>query len=252
MLTFRSRSHSFMSNSSAGTISLTVFLIFSLNNGCTYFRQAFKKAEPPAAISQTDSNDALPVLNLEPDIYEAEIVETISDGDESSETKTFIARNGAKRLTIFSFGEDAAISSLEIGANEKFLISYKDQTFAKLKNGAPAFPSGDSLEDFLTNEWLSQKSFAAFEKLEAENGLARFRVRLKEAESESSSAIIYVDEKLHLPVKQEFFTDENSPPVYVMKLQNIKLETEPKHFEVPSGFREISPVEFQELIESSK
>jgi hypothetical protein len=89
-----------------------------------------------------------------------------------------------------------------------------------------------------------------FENLGAENGLTKYRVRLKDMPKDASETLIYIDENLKIPVKQEFYTinGEQKILVFSMELRNLKLQTDDKLFELPKDYRKVSSNEFQKAI----
>ena len=61
--------------------------------------------------------------------------------------------------------------------------------------------------------------------------------------------MIYVDESLGLPVKQEFFSINGNQRTleYSVELTNIRREIDTGVFEIPPGFRQTSIDEFRKL-----
>jgi hypothetical protein len=101
----------------------------------------------------------------------------------------------------------------------------------------------------LAIEWLNEKRGAAFENLGKENGLTKYLARLRDVPNINSEILIYIDENLKIPVKQEFYTinGEQKILVFSMELQNLKLETDDKLFELPKDYRKVSSNEFQKV-----
>ena len=90
---------------------------------------------------------------------------------------------------------------------------------------------------FLTTEYLSQKSGAAFEKTGAENNLTEYRARIGNADA--AEILITVDENLNLPVKQEFYRIEGGQKtlLYAVALENFKAAADEDLFAAPKDFR---------------
>jgi hypothetical protein len=65
-----------------------------------------------------------------------------------------------------------------------------------------------------------------------------------------SEIIIYVDEKIGLPVKQEFYGigDGQKNLTLSVELRNFSLQTQAKHFELPKDYRKVSLKEFYEIL----
>jgi hypothetical protein len=214
------------------------------------FRQSSESrnanALPAPFIAQELKSD-VPFSSKEPDVYQTEIVLTNYSGGEKSERRSFTARNGAKLRSDY----ENKISFLQPNENEKFLIHHDKKIYVDSQpNSGATNETGDAIKDFLTIEWLNEKRGAAFENLGKENGLTKYLARLRDVPNINSEILIYIDENLKIPVKQEFYTinGEQKILIFSMELQNLKLETDDKLFELPKDYRKVSSNEFQKLI----
>lgn len=230
---------------------LTAATLIPLFFSACYFRQKPEAAPPtptPFVVDETSSE--LPFSTKEPEIYQAEIITRIYANGEKTERKIFTARNGTRRLTIFNLGEKTEISALNYGND--LLLSALPAEKIYTENNLAANASVNSSDDFLTTEWLNAKDDAAFEKLETENNLTKFRARLND--SENSETLIYFDENLKIPVRQEFYIIDNEQKTleFSVEVNNFKTETDEKFFELPKDFRKVSAKEFQEIIWQEK
>jgi hypothetical protein len=200
-----------------------------------------------APFAAQELKSKIPFSSKEPDVYQTEIVLTNYSGGEKSERRSFTARNGGKLRSDF----ENKISFLQRNENEKFLIHNGKKIYvdSQSNSGAPN-ETGDQIKDFLTTEWLNEKRGAAFENLGAENNLTKYRVSLEDAPNINSEILIFVDENLKIPVRQEFYTinDEQKILVFSMELQNLKLQTDDKLFELPKDYRKVSSNEFQKAV----
>ncbi|HSK73662.1 MAG TPA: hypothetical protein VK892_18335 [Pyrinomonadaceae bacterium] len=202
--------------------------------------QAWQSAENVnrEAIVAEEIKTGIPFSTAEPEIFQAEII--VSTG--SAEKKFFTARNKAGHLTVFNRGEKDEIAVLRAKDGETYVINREKKTFRKNQNGAGDSLSVDrNLLDFLTTKWLVEKRDATFENLGAENNLTKYRVRF--ADSNSSEILVFVDENLKIPVKQEFYSlaDGQKNLMYSTEVRNFKLQAEDGLFELPKDYREISP-----------
>jgi hypothetical protein len=194
-----------------------------------------------------ESKFAVPFSSQEPDVYQAEIVLTNYSDGEKSERRSFTARNSEK----LRFDYENKISFLQPNENEKFLIHKGKKIYVDNQTiSSTSSETGGVIKDFLTTEWLNEKRGAVFENLGVENGLTKYLVRLKDAPNIYSEILIYIDESLKIPVKQEFYTinDERKILVFSMELQNLKLQTDDKLFELPKDYHKVSSNEFQKVI----
>jgi hypothetical protein len=196
----------------------------------------------------------IPFSTREPENFQCEIVVSTFAGGEKSERRTLTARSGARRLSIFAVGEAGEISLLQIDEARAFSIYPAKKVYTEtFFNRASSASGGEAFGDFLTVARLNSKSSAAFESLGAENGLSKFRARLND--SDASEIVIYVDENLKIPVKQEFYSraGEQKTLLYMVELKNFQLQADEKLFEPPSkDFRKVSKEEFDKIIWQTK
>lgn len=214
------------------------FLIFSLAfcSSCQYWQSNSNTnaniEAPPTEIAEIVSE--IPFPTKEPDTFQAEMIVRINE----EESKTFIARDKERFLS-----KKGDIATLQLSPNQSFLINFSRKIYVENKiNSSPANVSGETLSDFLTTEWLNQKTDVKYENLGSENGFSKYRVKFEHSES-----LIFVDENFKFPTKQEFHSidGETKNLVYSMELKNIKLIAEDSLFEVPKDFRKVSLEEFQ-------
>lgn len=162
-----------------------------------------------------------------------------------TESRRFIARDGARRRYDFNFGAANQLTSLQADKNYLMLPAAKIYT----ENTETQTGETDDWMNFLTTEWLSAKRDASFEKLESVENLTKYRVRLNE--SDASEIFIYVDQISGLPIKQEFFAiggDGQKNLAYSFELKNLKLETDENLFNVPADFKKVGQEEFRKIL----
>ena len=180
-----------------------------------------------------DIETGIPFQNKEPEQFQTEIIVSNFTGGEK---RYFLARDGANRLTVFNRGEKSEISVLQTADGKTFFINNEKKSYQEKQTKAAQ--TGGELSEFLTTEWLNQKTDAAFENLGAENNLTKYRVRL--GDSKVSEILIFVDENLKLPVKQEFYSvsGEQKTLMFSVELKNFSLQAD-KLFELPKNYQEI-------------
>ncbi|MDQ3748377.1 MAG: hypothetical protein M3367_05060, partial [Acidobacteriota bacterium] len=163
------------------------------------------------------------------------------------EDKTFVAKNGANRFIAFDFQGKTEFALLQLGANQSFLIAPSQKIFAE-NQPETVGAKNEILNDLLTAGWSNQKADAKFERLGAENNFVKYLVNLDE--TKKSEIIITVDEKIGLPVRQEFYSisNEQKTLTLTMEMKNFSLQTEAKFFEVPKDYKKISLKEFREAL----
>ena len=91
--------------------------------------------------------------------------------------------------------------------------------------------------DSLTRGFLGGIEPAKFEKLETLNGQTKYRVNY--TPGGKSETLIYFDEILKMPVKQEFFAidGEKRTIIFSVEFKDLKLDADESLFSVPVGFR---------------
>jgi hypothetical protein len=199
---------------------------------------------PNASNSNTASNQPevseirseIPFSSREPETYQAEIVEK-SEGE--PERRIFIARKKGYFVT-----RRIDLGTLHLEAGKSFALNFAKKVYVEnIIAAVPAESSGERLSDFLTTEWLNQKTEARFEKLGDENGLTKYRARF-----ENSESLIFINESLQLPVRQEFYSLEGEDRIlrFEIELQNLKFEVDESVFELPKDFRKVSLEEFKQ------
>lgn len=215
-------------------------LVFLLFSGCRFFREtSSENTSATPAVSDTLKSE-IPFTAKEPEVFQAEIVVTTG----GAERVTFVARNGANHRYDFNFGKRNQLTNLQTDKN--YLIIPGKKVYAE---NTPAQTFGtDDWSDFLTTEWLSEKTEAKFERLETAENLTKYRVTAGDA----SEILIYVDEKIGLPVRQEFYTvgDGQKVSTYTFELKNLKLETNAELFAIPAGFKKIPIQELRKILQS--
>jgi len=205
---------------------------------CSFF-QGKPDANAPAPFVAEELKSAIPFSTKEPDVYQTEIVVTAN----AVEDKFFTARNKENRLTIFNYQTESEIAVLQSGANQVLTIAPNRKIYTEKETGA----NSENAIDFFTAEWLNQKTGAKFKTLATENNFARYLVNLDDAQN--SEIVIFLDEQIGLPVKQEFYSTRDGQRILTltMELKNFNSQTDAKFFEVPKDYRKVSAKEFYEL-----
>ncbi len=217
--------------------SLKFLLFFTLVfcSSCKFWQTPSNSNTNTAPNNAPEIVSEIPFLTKEPENYQAEIVEKIEDNDER---RISIARSGSRFS--YRFGD---IGVRQIDANKLIRINFAEKIYVEeeTKSNIGNGDLGETLNDFLTTEWLNQKTEGKFEKLDDENGLTKYRVGF-----EASEALIFVNENFKLPVKQEFYSIENEQRILrtTIELQNLKLQVDESLFEIPKDFRKVLMKEF--------
>lgn len=228
-----------MFSSNLTKFSVTLALIFLLFPACGWRQSSSNTNSPQTPQVSDELKSDIPFSTKEPEHFQAEIVVTSGE----TERKTFIARNGANRRYDFNFGAKNQLTNLQTDKN--YLLFQERRIYAE--NTAAQTAATDDWTNFLTTEWLSQKTDAKFEKLETAGNLTKYRVRL--GDEDASEIFLYIDEKIGLPVRQEFYAGEPKVLTYTFELKNLKLETDANLFAVPADFKKVSAEEFRKILQ---
>ncbi|MDQ6787321.1 MAG: hypothetical protein M3033_10990 [Acidobacteriota bacterium] len=209
--------------------------MFFLSCSCWQAKSEAPAAATPFAPEELKSD--VPFSTKEPKNFQAEIV-VVSN---NQETKTFMARDGDNRRYDYVYGAKNQTTVLEIGASKSFLLVPTKKIYAEnVVSTDSAAQAPENFKDSLTNEWLNAKADAKFTNLGAENGLTKYRVVF--GENENAESIVYIDEKIGLPVRQEFYSGagEQKTLTFAVEIRDFKLQADDHLFEIPKDFRKVS------------
>lgn len=196
-----------------------------------------------STVSVQEAKSDIPFSTKEPETFQADFI--FSDVDHG-ERKIFVARQEKKLRIDYEDGS----SLLQLTETGSFLINHQHQIYAeKVFQTANPEKTEETLQDFLTIEWLNEKDEVKFESLPPENGLLKFKALLG-----ASEVLIYFDENLQMPVKQEFLhvVGEQRDVLYRTEMKNFKPLTEPSFFELPKNYRQVSLSEYQQILWKDK
>lgn len=233
-----------LSLNSAKVLSVTFFAL-TLFSACRLWQKAESETpSSPTPFVAEEIKSEIPFSTKEPENFQAEFVVTTND----KEDKTFAARKGGNRRYDFNFGEKNQFSDVQTADNKNFLIFKDKKIYAENYNNAAA-QTAENPFDFLTTEWLNQKTNAKFSNIGAENGLAKYRVIL--GDNQNSESIIWVDEKIGLPVKQEFYNTggEQNTLNFTFEMKNFKPQADTSLFEIPQNYKKVSLDEFRKILQ---
>ncbi len=219
-------------------------LIFS---SCSFWQTSQNENTNSNTFVAEELKSEIPFENKEPEIFQAEIVLTTFANGEKYERIIKAARSREK----IRYDYPNETSFLQINEGQTFLLEIKQKVYVQNQASSDiSIPTGETIKDFLTTEWLSEKRDARFENLGAENGLTKFRVRL----GSNSEILIYIDENLKLPIKQEFYSlnGEQKTLLSAMEIKNLKLEIDEVLFELPKDFKQVSVKQFQEQVHNQR
>lgn len=206
-----------------------------LGSSCGW--RAAKTETQPAPFAAEELKSGVPFSTAEPENFQAEFVITAN----GAENKIFVARSGNRRRTDYNSGAANQLTILQTGASRKILVLPDKKIYAEdFAAQAGAGAAAENFTDFLTSEWLNNTADARFTRLGAENDLTQYAVRLDD--SDAAEAIVFVDERVNLPVRQEFYSlkDGRKILIYAVEMKNFKAQADEKSFDVPADARKVS------------
>lgn len=228
------------------TFKLFIVLFFAplIFSSCSFWQTSENGNTNSNTFTADELKSKIPFENKEPEVFQAEIVLAAFINGEKTERIIKAARSREKIRYDYPNG----ISFLQLNEDEKFLLETEKKVYAQSASiSNSSAETGEMLKDFLTTEWLSERRNVKFENLGLENGLAKYRVS---GENNTSEILIYVDENLKFPVKQEFYSISGEQKILftAMEFRNLKLEIDESIFDLPKDFKKISVEEFQKNI----
>lgn len=181
---------------------------------------------PPKIVRQLRKE--LPFSTREPEVFTAEIV--LRAGE--TERLMSIARDGEKRRIDYDRGTDSHRSVLI--SDKEYLIYFKRGAYSEsdIVSSTESAAGGDPLSHL-----LDLRDYTEFEEMGREGSIVRFRARVND--SLSSDVMIFYDEAIALPVKQEFYAidGETRTLQYSVEIKGFTTAVDPAVFQVPAGFR---------------
>ena len=234
-----------MLSSNLAKLFFLSFLALTLFSACRWWQKAENESPTPTPFVAEEIKSEIPFATKEPENFQAEFVVTTG----GKEDKTFATRNGDNRRYDYHYEQKTQVSVVQTADNKSFLVFNDKKIYAENSNNA-TIQNAENPFDFLTTEWLNQKADAKFESLGVENSLMKYRVSL--GDNQMAESIIWVDEKIGLPVKQEFYsiTGEQRILNFTFEMKNFKPQADTSLFEIPKDFRKVSVEEFHKILQS--
>ncbi len=213
-------------------------VVLSFSSSCGWWKTKGEAPPQPPLFAAEELETGIPFSTAEPENFQAEFVVTANN----RESRTFFARDGDRRRYDYNFGAKNQLTVLQIDGNRSYLIVPAKKIYAEnfRAENAGAPPPTD-VDEFLTAQWLNRKADALFTNLGAENGFRKFAVRLND--EESAETIVFVDEKINLPIRQEFYSGvgERKALTFTFETRNFKTPIADFLFEIPKDYKKVSP-----------
>ncbi len=202
-------------------------------NGCSLYTSP--STSSPDIDPEPASSIPFPIKDLEK--FSADVVVTNTVGGETKERVYFVAKDGKRRFETYGKDSKVEFSLLRDSADDNFRLNPANKEFERLERKSVSHAT-DSLTKSLTSRWLNEKRHAEFVDLGVDNGLRKYQVKVED--SRNTEILVFVDEKLKYPVKQQYFSvnGDKRELVYSIELRNISTTPDPKLFELPKQYKE--------------
>ncbi len=209
------------------------------------------RTTPPFSTKEPDRYRAtLVTMGSLPAATTSETGRQSSVAQSSSEQREVVARDGDRRRVDYELPTGKKISLLQT-PDGAYLLDADKRIYADVAGSTDAASmSGNSdkaIRNFSPNELLGKaRASARYEKLGAEtvNGRAATKYRVTpasitgEAKSVMSESLIWIDDLLQMPIKQEIVsTDSAKEARWVMELRDIETNVPADSFEIPANYR---------------
>lgn len=228
-----------MFSSNTYKVLFLLFIAILLTASCKFWQSNSEKNNFQTSDSEIQTN--IPFSNKEPEIFQAEFIISSFVNGKKTEQKNFVAKKGGRFLATYRMKSSNKISYLFISEDKTYYINHDKKTFQKRGFSASNKDLPQiSWRDFLTTKWLNEKTSSKFEKVESEDNLTKYLVKMDG--SENSEVLVFIDEKIPFPVKQEFYSISNGEKVLttLVEVKNYKTEVEDSLFKVPKDYKEIN------------
>lgn len=208
-------------------------LLLLATTGCGFLQTSENKQPTQLPVIKS----RVPFATKEPENFQCEIVVTTGE----TTRRTRLARIGSRRRIDFDFGERNQRAVLN--NDKEYLIGADDKIYAE-KTAKVGAASTDAQFSELTSELLNRGERAQFEEIGREQSIIRYKVRLEDGKS--NEIIIYFDELIGMPVKQEFFAlnGEERTLQYAVELLNFRTDVDESLFAIPAEFQKVSLNDF--------
>jgi outer membrane lipoprotein-sorting protein len=221
----------FLSNPAKSLLACILLLFFTA--GCGFLQTSENKPLP--LVPETKSR--FPFATKEPENFQCEIVVTAGE----TTRRTLLAKKGERRRVDFDPNEKNHRAVLQ--TDKEYLIALDQKIYAE-KTAKSGPITADAQFSELTSELLNRGERAQFEEVGREKSVVKYKVSF--SGGETNEIIIYFDETIGMPMKQEFFAMNGAEKTlqYSVEIVNFRTDVDESLFAIPVGFRKVSLGEF--------
>ena len=193
--------------------------------GCSVWR-----SDPnPTTLASSPTTD-FPFSIREPEIFHTEIV--IRTGE--NERHIFMARNVDKIRIDYDVGTDHQRAVLI--TDKEYLLTFKRKEYSE----RPLTSDLLSVDSTLTGQLMNARDYSDFEEIGRDGSVIRYTARVNEGSA--SEIVIFFDQSIGLPVKQEFYSIEGETRTlqYSFELRGFKTDVDESVFQIGKEFRKVN------------
>jgi hypothetical protein len=194
--------------------------------GCSLWRS---DPTPTTTLASSPTSE-FPFSLHEPDVFQAEIV--IRTGE--NERHILIARSGGRRRIDYDAGTGNQRAVLI--TDKEYLLSFKRKEYTE----RPLATGLSAVDASLTGHLLNAHDYSDLEEIGREGPVIQYRARINEGSA--AETMIFFDQSIGLPVKQEFFSIEGEARTlrYTFELRGFKTDVDESVFQIGSEFRRVN------------
>jgi hypothetical protein len=203
-----------------------VWLLSIVFAGCSFWRS---DPNPRTTLASSPTNE-FPFALHEPEIFQAEIV--IRTGEH--ERHILIARNVNQRRIDYDVGTDYQRSV--IISDKEYVLTFKRKEYTE----RPLTSDLSSVDSTLSGQLMNARDYSDFEEVGRDGSVTRYKGLVNEGSA--SEILIFYDQSIGLPVKQEFYSIEGESRVlqYSFELRGFKTDVDASVFQIGKEFRKVS------------
>ena len=194
--------------------------------GCSLWR-----SDPnPTATQASSPTSEFPFSMREPEVFQTEIV--IRTGED--ERHILVTRSSNQRRIDYDVGTDHQRAVLV--TDKEYLLSFKRKEYTE----RPLTSDLSSVDSTLTGHLMTARDYSDFEEVGRDGPVIQYRARVNEGSA--SEVLIFFDQSVGLPVKQEFYSIEGEARTlqYSFELRGFKNEVDDSVFQIGKEFRKVN------------
>jgi len=194
--------------------------------GCSLWRS---DPNPTTTLASSPASE-FPFAVAEPEIFQAEMVIRVGE----NERHILVARNLNQRRIDYDVGTDHQRAVLI--TDKEYLLSFKRKEYTE----RPLTSELASIDSSLTGHLMNARDYSDFEEVGRDGSVIQYKAHVNEGSA--SEIMIFYDQSIGLPVKQEFYSIEGEARTlqYSFELRGFKTEVDESVFQIGKEFRKVN------------